>query len=81
MLLRGFARPFEAELIRCGRVRCATSKVSVQSYIRRMRHVQVVAADVGGDDQLRQCWLGHRSSVPVIAMTASIPDRETWVSP
>ncbi len=54
VLLRGFARPVEAELI------AALREIVAQAPFRRMFDARR-PPDVGGDDQLRRCRLGHRS--------------------
>ena len=52
VLLRGFARPFESELI------AALREIVAQAPFRRM-FTPGRSPDVGGDDQLRQRRLGH----------------------
>ena len=54
VLLRGFAKPVEDELI------AALREIVAQAPFRHMFDAGR-PPDVGGDDQLRQCRLGHRS--------------------
>ena len=65
MLLRGFARPIQHDLL------TAIDGIVAQSPFRHMVDAGW-PPDVGGDDQLRQPGLGHRSA-PAIAMTPIDP--------